>query len=122
MANNFIIIEPDPIVCMDVEGMLTDHFPDCRVVSGFSLSSVGAEIYNCGPDTALFVKSTLLVESDDLRRVAATAATRGSQIVVIGSVKDLSFPVTIVELPFTMDMVMAAIGRGPSGMAADCAP
>lgn len=111
MAKNFIIIEPDPVVCMDVEGMLIDKYPHCHVTAGATLADIGAAIYNCGPDSALFVKATLVLADSDLRRVLETAATRGCAIVVIGHADDLDFPASFVELPFTTDMMLAAVER-----------
>ena len=46
MARNFIIIEPDPVVCMDIEGMLIATYPDCQIAAGSSLAEIGAAIYN----------------------------------------------------------------------------
>jgi hypothetical protein len=51
----------------------------------------------------------MVSESDDLRRVLQAVATRGCHIVIIGDAKDVDFPVTVIELPFTTDMVIAAV-------------
>lgn len=107
----FIIIEPDPVVCMDVEGMLIAEYAGCHVTTGASLSQIGAAINNCGPDTTLFMRGSLVSQSDDLKRVVQTAATRGSQVVIIGEAAKFDFPVTFIELPFTTDMVIAAVAQ-----------
>ncbi len=109
MSKNFIIIESDPIVCMDLEGMLISRYADSHIASGASLQDIGAAIYNCGPDTTLFVRAGLLKESSDLTRVIQMAATRGSHIVIMGQCVDLPFPATCVDLPFTTDMVISVI-------------
>lgn len=111
VAKNFIIIEPDPVVCMDVEGMLIAEYPACHVACGSSLAEIGAALNNCGPDTTLFIRGSLISESADLEKVVQTAATRGSHIVIIGEAEDFDFPVTLVELPFTTDMVIAAVAQ-----------
>lgn len=109
MSKNFIIIEPDPIVCMDLEDMLVRQYPDGQVTAGFSLRDIGPAINAYGPDTAFFIKSAVLDGDPDLARVIRAAATRGSLIVVMGKDKDFDFPAAYVELPFTSDMVLAAI-------------
>jgi len=115
VPKNFIIIEPDPIVCMDVEGMLATAYPESRVIAGASLSDIGSAIYTCSPNTMLFVKGALVSDSDDLRRVLQTAAARGCRIVTIGEAEGLDVPVTHIELPFTTDMVIAAVTPGHVG-------
>jgi hypothetical protein len=115
MTKTFIIIDPDPIVRMDVEGTLIGQYPDCTVVVGASLQDIGPAINVCGPDTTLFIKSTLVLESADLLRVVKTAATRGSHVVIIGQREELDVPATFVDLPFTTDMVIAAVDPDVSG-------
>ena len=116
MARNFIIVEPDPIVCMDVEGMLVAQYPGAQVVAGASFKGIGAAIDNSGPDSTLFVKGALVTASDDLRRVLQAAATRGSRIVIIGESKAVNFPAIFLELPFTTDIVIAVVDRDvPTG-------
>ena len=109
MPNNFIILEPDTIVCMDLEGMLAARYPGGCVVQGSSLSELGPAIHNCGPDTVLVIRGTLLFSSDDVRRVVRTVATRGSHIVIIGQEETVEFPATFVDLPFTTEMMFAAV-------------
>ncbi|EBA11156.1 hypothetical protein [Roseobacter sp. CCS2] len=109
MSKTFIILEPDPVVAMDLEGALIQRFPSCHVTAGASLQEIGAAIHQCGPDTTMFVKNTLFIGDDDFKRVVQTAATRGSHIVTIGAVEDLDVPSTFVEMPFTTDMVIAAV-------------
>lgn len=114
MMQSFIIIEPDPVVCMDIEGMLIDAFPVSHVSSGASLADIGAAINNCGPGTALFVRGSLVAEDDRLRAALHTAVVRKSRVVIIGQADDLDFPAIFVDLPFTTDMVIAAIAQDPS--------
>lgn len=119
MSKDFIILEPDPIVCMDLEGMLIGRFPNSYLAQGASLSDIGAAIYNCGPDSVLFIRSTLMDESDDIRRVVQTIASRGSHVVIIGQQKQVAFPATFVDLPFTTEMVFSAVDAGASRDACD---
>lgn len=112
VIKNFIIIEPDPIVAMDVEGLLISQFPRALITTGASLADIGPVIHNCSPASTMVVKGTLLADDDDLRRVVQIAAVREARIVVIGGPFDFGFPSTFIELPFTSDMVLAAMTRG----------
>ncbi len=109
MTKSFIIIEPDPIVAMDVEGLLSSQFPRADITTGASLADIGPAIHNCGPASMLVVKGALLADDGDLRRVVQTAAVRRARIFVIGEPSDLDFPVTFIELPFTSDTMLAAM-------------
>lgn len=110
----FIIIEPDPVVCMDVEGMLIAEYPKSQLSVGASLADVAPMTYSCGANCTLFVRGSLISESDDLGRAVRIAATRGCRIVIIGLEEDFDFPATFIDLPFTTDMVMAAVGQAAS--------
>lgn len=112
VTKKFIIIEPDPIVAMDVEGLLTNQLPGAHVIAGGSLADIGAAAHDCGPDTTMVIKGTLIAHDDDLRFVVQTAAIRQARIVVIGGPFDFDFPATFIELPFTSDMVLAAMTPG----------
>ena len=111
LARSFIIIEPDPIVCLDMEGMLTTRYPQSDVIAGASLSDIGHAIHTCGPDSTLFIKSALFSEDEALLRVTRSAVTRGGQVVIIGHSVEVDFAATFVELPFTTGMIMAALDR-----------
>ena len=39
MSKVFIVIEPDPVVCMDVEGLLGSRYPDALVWASASLQA-----------------------------------------------------------------------------------
>ena len=122
MSKNFVIIEPDAIVAMDVEGLLISQFPRARISTGVSLADIGPAIHNCGPDCTVVVKGTLLAEDGDLWRVARRAAVRNARIVVIGEPFECDFPATFVRLPFTSDMVLAAMAQGTPEPDRDPAP
>ncbi len=112
VARNFIVVEPDPIVRMDIEGMLLAEYPASQLATGDSLSEVGAALNSCGVETTLIVRGSLISENEDLLRVLRAAATRGSHLVVIGDMEDFDLPATFLELPFTTEMVVAAVAPG----------
>ena len=110
---NFIIIQPDPIVRMDIEGMLVTQYPQCRVDAGASLQDIGSAIYGAGPETTLIVKGALVSGSADLRLVLKTAVTRGSRIVITGDCDPVDFPARFVQVPFTNDILSSAVRDQP---------
>lgn len=109
VTENFIIIEPDPIVVMDIEGLLTAQFPRARIVAGASLADIGPAIHSCGPETTFVVKGSIVADDDDLRRVVREAAVRTARIVVIGGPFEFDFAATFIELPFSSDMMLAVM-------------
>ena len=111
MAQSFIIVEPDPIVCMDMQGILLTRYPQSDIIVGASLSDLGPAIHICGAETTLFIKSTLFADDDELQHATRTAAARGGQVVMIGHTGGVDFAAVFVELPFTTEMVLAALDR-----------
>ncbi|WP_420862973.1 hypothetical protein [Algirhabdus cladophorae] len=114
VARNFIIIEPDPIVAMDVEGILKDHFPAAHVSSGKSLSDVRHVVHVCGAGSTLFVRATLLLEDDHVKRVMRDAVAKQAQIVIIGTHFDVGFPAFFIDMPFTTEMLLDAVAHNGS--------
>lgn len=109
VTESFIIIEPDPIVVMDIEGLLTAQFPRARIVAGASLADIGPAVDGCGPETTFVVKGSIVADDDDLRRVVAGAAVRKARIVVIGGPFEFDFAATFIEMPFSSDMMLAVM-------------
>ena len=113
MQRNFIVIEPDQVIAMDLEGILQSRYATARVALAISLQEVGNVIGVSGIGTTIFVSETLTSYSTDVRRVLATAATRGSHIVVIGQPHSVEFPVTFIDMPFTSEMVIEVVEKHP---------
>lgn len=115
MIRDFIIIEPDPIVVMDVEGTLKSRFDTCLIQSGSSLQDVLAAIQECGPRTTILVRSTLISANNDFARALRVCAARGSHIIVFGETNDGAFPFTVLEVPFTTQTLNAVLDDSVSG-------
>ncbi|MEY1556369.1 hypothetical protein AB3Y40_12120 [Yoonia sp. R2331] len=109
MPNQFILIEPDPVVALDLNGLLSSRYPDAVKVSGGTFADVAKAFQMCGPRTTVFARATLVASDNDLHDAVMAAATRGSHIVLIGAEQKTSFPAVFVDLPFTNDMLVAAI-------------
>ena len=113
MQRNFIVIEPDQVIAMDLEGILQSRYASARVALAISLQEVGNVIGVTGIGTTIFVSETLTSDSTEVRQVLATAATRGSHIVVIGQPHSIEFPATFIDMPFTSDMVIEVVEKHP---------
>ena len=109
MSKDFIIIEPDPIVRIDLEGTLMHDFPLSSINIGETLGDVQDALGAAARDAVLFVKGGMLLTDVDLLEAVKTLAARGCHIVSIGKVEMLDFVSTCVELPFTTEMVLEAV-------------
>ena len=89
--------------------MLVAEYPNSHLSIGTSLTDVAPVTNSCGPNSTLFVRGSLISESDELWRVVRIAATRGCRIVIIGQDDGFDFPATFIDLPFTTDMLIAAV-------------
>lgn len=108
MSKVFIVIEPDPVVCMDVEGLLGSRYPDALVWASASLQA-NARQGTGGPDTTFFVKGSLVKGDTKLADTLRNAVALGSKVVTIGIADGLNTSVTTLDMPFTTDMVIAAV-------------
>lgn len=115
MTRNFIIIEPDAIVAMDLESLLAEHYPAASIVIGASLADVGSTIYKCGPDCTLLVRGLRISKDNDLRRIVQEAANRGTRVITIGEQADVGVDAKVIEVPFTTEMVLEAVAHVDAG-------
>lgn len=109
MARNFIIIDPDPIVSLDLEGLLLSNFPQADIVSVCSPEEITKYKRVTTEETTLFVRSHMMAENDDVARLVKAAAAAGSSVVLIGSHAGADIPAQIVDLPFTNESVLQKI-------------
>ena len=109
MASHFFIIEDDPIVRIDLEGMIAVQYPSARVDSVASWTELGPALLNSGPESAVFVRGTLISRDERLEKMIRVATTRQTRIVIIGARDQTNIPAFFVEPPFTSDMMLAAL-------------
>ena len=109
MTRHFILIEPDPIVALDLQGLLSSRYPDATKAIGAGFADVAKAFNTCGPMTTIFARATLVTSDPDLHRAVVDATTRSSQVILIGAEQEVAFPAVFVDLPFTNDMLVTAI-------------
>lgn len=108
MLKRFILIEPDPIVCIDLEGALRDKYPDSQIDKADDPKCAKRLIDVSTSGTTIFIKGSLIGQHSDLARSIGDAAASGFSIVTIGKVEKLATPARFIDLPFTTDMIIEA--------------
>jgi DNA-binding MurR/RpiR family transcriptional regulator len=110
VTRQFIVIEPDAIVLMDLVGMLTFQFPDALVHPATSLAAANAVEIDRQAKLCLIasVNPVQLATSD----VARNVRRAGGKIILttnhtISGTNEL--PVTWVEKPFTTQIMLQAV-------------
>lgn len=109
MPHRIIIVEPDPIVCIDLEGTLKDTFPTHEIVAASDPDTATALVQSAEADTTVFVKGSWLIKHVGLAETVRDAAAVGAQIVTLGQVDGLPPSFRGVEVPFTTEMLMQAM-------------
>ena len=107
-TRTFFVVEPDPVVSLDLVGTLQSAFPLAHVTSAAmieeALRGLGSEL----PDrTSILMSASLATESTigALRELIA----KGAEIIMVGEGQSFGLPVSIVETPFTTDMILSVL-------------
>lgn len=121
MDLSFVIVEPDPVVRMDLVGTLEHSFPAGTVVSVSSASEIGQLFETLTPSATLsavvFVNGALM--PDLAPEIVRAIVGAGGRIVSIGRSDSDAIPSTMLDVPFTMSMildVLAGDAPGPRGL------
>ena len=109
MPRNFIIIDPDPIVSMDLEEMLLLQFPDGGTVTFSADDGFANALDVIMPDTTVFVRGALFVENETVARTVRAAAASGSAVVILGESRGVDIAGQVVDLPFTNETISQKI-------------
>ena len=110
MNQSFVVVEPDPVVLMDLVGTLQHSFAAGSVVSFASASEISQFLNQVVFSACFFVNGVLLQEiAPDIVRTIIDA---GGKIVSIGRPADDVVSTTILEVPFTMPMILEALSIG----------
>lgn len=115
MPRRFILIEPDPVVCIDLKGALEDAYPDCRIDIGEDLQATRSLLDDIASDTTIIVKGSLLAKFEDLATSIEKAADTGCRIVAIGAAAGISAPAHTLEVPFTTEQLLQAVSSETLG-------
>lgn len=105
-VRSFIIVEPDPIVSMDVQGILRSAFPRAMITTFRSAAMCSAELHAANAGITILFDAGLLTNS--MIPTLCAAVQRGAQVVVIGGNVELDFQTAFVDSPFTSQMILDA--------------
>ena len=107
MDLSFVIVEPDPVVRMDLVGTLEHSFPTGTVTAVEATGEIGQMFETPTSSASLFVNGALMPElAPDITRSVIEA---GGRIVSIGRSASDAIPATLLEVPFTMSMILDAL-------------
>jgi DNA-binding NarL/FixJ family response regulator len=107
MSKTFIVIEPDPVVGLDLVEMLRSAHPKCDVVVLGTLLDALGRLQATGAGAFVLINSA--AAADRSLAMLRDVVVRGGRVVFIGRQPDIDFPATVVETPFTSAMIMNAL-------------
>lgn len=112
MPSVFIIVETDPIVSMDLTGILSSAYqdskihvvPDLTVARGLAVRGAGTCVIASGNQA-----------SNDPSEFLNKLASTGASVVCLGKPDDFGFPCVSVDVPFKAEMIIDAVASAASG-------
>ena len=109
----FIVVDPDPLVNLDLVGIIKSAFPKSQIVNMQMVSEAMPVLLEDQHSSILVIRSGVIGRkaAEALKNFVARQGT----VVVIGNDADFDFPYEIVEMPFTDHMVLTAISSAAGG-------
>jgi len=107
-TRTFIIVEPDPVVGLDLAGALSSAFPNSAMNLCMMAAEAKAHISDATTSFCILLNSRLA--SDEVIGSLRTCVSRGAQVVFVGTIDNVDFPADVVEMPFTTKMIMDVLG------------
>lgn len=101
---SFVIVEPDPIIAMDLLGMLKTAFPSSPVTVSQMLADVADQITTSAASVSILLNSSLI--SEHALASLRGYTDKGARIVLVGAAVNVSFDASVVEMPFTSEMIL----------------
>ncbi|WP_342076972.1 hypothetical protein [Yoonia sp. SS1-5] len=107
MERTFIVIEPDPIVSMDLAGTLKTVFPKSDLSIVTSVPQARRLVISDQALICVLINSKLVVPTDLAFLQSLVAG--GGHVMCLGEPVDAGFPTMSVSVPFTADMIVEAV-------------
>lgn len=104
---SFVVIEPDPVIAMDLAGILAHGFPE-NALTVFR-DALAAEKHLLAMTSAVCVLINSRVASAGLLLALRNCVAQQGEVVFIGSMGDLDFPATAIQMPFTSKMILSIL-------------
>ncbi|WP_299728037.1 hypothetical protein [uncultured Tateyamaria sp.] len=109
MNLSFVIVEPDPVVRMDLVGTLEHSFPAGSVTACASTAEITQLFETLAASASFFVNGALL--PDLAPEVTRAILAAGGRIVSVGKPATDAVPSTLLEVPFTMTTILDALAN-----------
>ena len=110
MDHSFVVVEPDPVVRMDLVGTLEHRFPAAIVAAFSSVDEMGQIMDHLAVSACVFVSGALVPDlAPDLARLVVET---GGRVVSIGAPRSDAVLTTVLEMPFTMTTILDALSSG----------
>ena len=100
----FIVIQNDPIVSMDLLGLLETSFPESAIHLFDQLEAASVMIEASMASACVLIGSNLVTKTS-LASVEDFIA-RGARMVIVGGGDGVSFAAAVVNTPFTTEMIL----------------
>lgn len=112
MKRRFFVIEDDPVVAMDLAGILGQQYPRCDVFVGGSMAEASRQTVSDATGLHVIVNARLI--DDRATQLLAELVATGGQIVMIGEPFDIGLPAIFVAMPFTTEGIVEAVETSQS--------
>lgn len=103
----FIIIEPDPIIGLDLNGILSSAFPGAALKLFRDIAEAEKHIASAMSSACILLNSK--VASCNILPLLSECVARGADVLFIGEANDVGFPANFVQMPFTSDMILTTL-------------
>ena len=114
MDRVFIVVDPDPLVNLDLVGIIKNAFPKSRVVNTQMVSEAMPILLEGKQRSILVIRSAALGKR--LAEALKNFVARQGAVILIGNDMTTDFPKEVVDMPFTDDMILNAISSAASDL------
>lgn len=106
--NSFVVIEPDPVISLDLGGILKSEFPDAKLTLFRGAEEAEKYLVSIASPLCIVVNSS--AASAGLLSVLRDCTARMSKVVFIGPMGAVDFPSLTIQMPFTSEMILSTLG------------
>ena len=105
--HSFVVIEPDPVISLDLDGILKSEFPESKLT--LFRGAEEAEKYLLSVASPLCIVVNSSAASAGLLSVLRDCTARMSKVVFIGPMGAVDFPSFTIQMPFTSEMILSTL-------------
>lgn len=111
--HHFLVIERHPVVSLDLKGALTAEYPQATVTICMTRAHAEDTLRAADGPLCVLINGDLI--TDTVSGLLRDCVANGGRVICFGAVRDLNFPVEVVQIPFNSKMISAAV----SGVSAE---